>query len=153
MEFQNKVDLMPVIGVEGAHASVNPIVSDPLGRLAGEDLYAGRFCWLDDDDKYTGVNTNAVAPHGFVVRNLSHGYTEDSLLIRAGEVPNVAFSGDFYVKTTNDAEAGNVVFAKNDGTIVAGAAGDVIANAIETSYKVIRGGLANEIIVIGNYQR
>lgn len=40
-DFQTKVNIYPAVGVPGAFASVNPIVSTSLGRIAGADVPIG----------------------------------------------------------------------------------------------------------------
>ena len=37
-DFQKKVNLNPALGIPGAFASVNPVVSTALGRIASADV-------------------------------------------------------------------------------------------------------------------
>ena len=42
-DFQKTVALYPGIGVPGAFASINPIVSAPMGYIAGANVPIGGF--------------------------------------------------------------------------------------------------------------
>lgn len=160
-EFQGKVNILPAIGVPGQHMSTNPLVSTQKGYCAADTVTIGGFVWavtVKENDafvKSTGIDG---APLGIAVREITNplGYNKSaSNTVPKGFPVSVAVKGDFAVITGTVATVGQSVFAVfKDGSIMTGAAGERVENAIETDYKVVKingGGTAGDIIVISNW--
>lgn len=163
-DFQTKVNLYPAIGVPGAFASINPVVSTALGKIAGTDLTIGGFCWDDTTNVGQVKNTGTGKPLGFVARDVIYpintlaSYPEDeeagdtSNFVPKGYNVNVMVEGDFYVTAPETVTVGMKVFASTtDGTIKAGAAGATVSGAVETDWAFMQAGDEGDIVVISNY--
>lgn len=163
-DFQTKVNLYPAIGVPGAFASINPVVSTALGKIAGTDLTIGGFCWDDTTNVGQVKNTGTGKPLGFVARDVIYpintlvSYPEDeeagntSNFVPKGYNVNVMVEGDFYVTAPETVTVGMKVFASTtDGTIKAGAAGATVSGAVETDWAFMQAGDKGDIVVISNY--
>lgn len=163
-DFQTKVNLYPAIGVPGAFASINPVVSTALGKIAGTDLTIGGFCWDDTTNVGQVKNTGTGKPLGFVARDVIYpintlvSYPEDeeagntSNFVPKGYNVNVMVEGDFYVTAPETVTVGMKVFAgTTDGTIKAGAAGATVSGAVETDWAFMQAGDKGDIVVISNY--
>lgn len=163
-DFQTKVNLYPAIGVPGAFASINPVVSTALGKIAGTDLTIGGFCWDDTTNVGQVKNTGTGKPLGFVARDVIYpintlvSFPDDeetgnaSNIVPKGYNVNVMVEGDFYVVAPETVTVGMKVFANTtDGTIKAGTAGGTVSGAVETDWAFMQAGDEGDIVVISNY--
>lgn len=163
-EFQGQVNILPAIGVPGQHMSTNPLVSTQKGYCAADTVTIGGFVWAattvaeNDANDASVKSTGTGAPLGFAVREITNplGYNQPaSNTVPKGFPVSVAVKGDFAVITGTTATVGQSVFAVlADGSIKTGEAGDTVADAIETDYKVVNingGGAIGDIIVISNW--
>lgn len=163
-DFQTKVSLYPAIGVPGAFASINPVVSTALGKIAGTNLTIGGFCWDDTTNVGQVKNTGTGKPLGFVARDVIYPintlvtYPENeeagntSNFVPKGYNVNVMVEGDFYVTAPETVTVGMKVFADTtDGTIKAGWAGATVSGAVETDWTFMQAGDEGDIVVISNY--
>lgn len=163
-DFQTKINLYPAIGVPGAFASINPVVSTALGKIAGTDLTIGGFCWDDTTNVGQVKNTGTGKPLGFVARDVIYpintlvSFPDDeetgnaSNIVPKGYNVNVMVEGDFYVVCPEIVTVGMKVFASTtDGTIKAGAAGGTVSGAVETDWAFMQAGDEGDIVVISNY--
>ena len=163
-DFQTKVNLYPAIGVPGAFASVNPVVSTALGKIAGTDLTIGGFCWDDTTNVGQVKNTGTGKPLGFVARDVIYPintlvpFPDDeetgnaSNIVPKGYNVNVMVEGDFYVLAPATVTVGKKVFANTtDGTIKVGDAGDTVSGAVETDWAYVTAGNKGDIVIISNY--
>jgi hypothetical protein len=160
-EFQEKVNILPDIGVPGQHMSTNPLVSTQKGYCAADTVTIGGFVWeatvVAKDDAFV-KSTGEGAPLGFAVREITNplGYNQPaSNTVPKGFPVSVAVKGDFAVITGTAATVGQSVFADfTNGSIKTGKADDIIIGAIKTDYKVVNingGGAVGDIIVISNW--
>ena len=71
-DFQKAVALMPAVGVPGAYASDNPIISTARGFIAASTVTIGAFVW--EDTTYAGQCKNAGSgkPLGFACREVTN---------------------------------------------------------------------------------
>lgn len=163
-DFQKSVNMYPAIGVPGAFASVNPVVSTALGKIAGVDVPIGGFCWDDTSNPGQVKNTGTGKPLGFVARDVIYPintlvtYPTDgeagnaANIVPAGFNVNVQVEGDFYVKISETVTAGQKVFASTtDGSVKAGTAGGTVSGAVETDWAFVQAGDEGDIVVISNY--
>ena len=154
-DFQTVVNVYPARGIPGAYASVNPIVSTALGRIAGENIPVGGFCWDDTSNEGQVKKTGTGKPLGFVV--LERNYPIVSLSAAQNYVPQgfnvpVAVEGDFYVKVPAAVTKGQKVFVNNTtGAIAGGTAGGTVASSVETDWFFATSAGANEIAIISNW--
>lgn len=154
-DFQTVVNVYPARGIPGAYASVNPIVSTALGRIAGEDIPVGGFCWDDTSNEGQVKKTGTGKPLGFVV--LERNYPIVSLTAAQNYVPQgfnvpVQVQGDFYVAVTAAVTKGQKVFVNNTtGAISGGTAGGTVASSTETDWAFVTDADANGIAIISNY--
>lgn len=159
-EFQGQVNILPAIGVPGQHMSTNPLVSTQKVYCAAATVTIGGFVWaVTEKEKDAFVkSTGEDAPLGFAVREITNplGYNESaSNTVPKGFPVSVAVKGDFAVVTGTAATVGQSVFAVlTDGSIKTDTAGQIVAGAVETDYKVVNingGGAVGDIIVISNW--
>lgn len=158
MAFQKTVNTYPGIGIPGAYAAINPIVSTAKGYVASAACNIGGFVWADDSKagcvKPTATGTDR--PLGFAVREITNPLginVEASNVVPVGYPVSVEVKGDFFAVTTTDATVGQKVFAvKADGTIKTGAAQENVEGAVETDFEVIQAGSANDVIIISNWR-
>lgn len=154
-DFQTVVNVYPARGIPGAYASVNPIVSTALGRIAGEDIPVGGFCWDDTANEGQVKKTGTGKPLGFVV--LERNYPIVSLSAAQNYVPQgfnvpVAVEGDFYVKVPAAVTKGQKVFVNNTtGAISGGTAGGTVASSVETDWFFATAAAKDEIAIISNW--
>jgi len=155
MPFQGQVNLTPAIGLNGDFASTNPrssVVSPEAGFVAGAGgINVGTFVWVQPDGK-TLRNTGTGVPDGYVPREqqalITAYLAEFGVNIPAGMVVTVMRTGDYRMTMPAGATKGNKVFAVlANGTATAGAAGAIVAGAIETTFTVDRTVLAGELTV------
>lgn len=163
-DFQSAVNIYPAIGVPGAFASNNPVVSTALGRIANTTLTIGGFCWDDTSNPGQVKNTGSGKPLGFVARDIIYpidtlvAFPEDGTagnttnMVPIGGSVNVQVEGDFYVLVSESVTVGMKVFANTtDGTIKAGTAGGTVSGAVETDWAFVQAGEEGDIVVISNY--
>lgn len=154
-DFQTVVNVYPARGIPGAYASVNPIVSTALGRIAGEDIPVGGFCWDDTANEGQVKKTGTGKPLGFVV--LERNYPIVSLSAAQNYVPQgfnvpVQVQGDFYVKVPAAVTKGQKVFVNNTtGAISGGTAGSTVASSTETDWFFATAAAKDEIAIISNW--
>lgn len=157
--YQKTVGTTQAIGVPGAFASINPVISTPLGCIAGEDIEVGGFVWNANQPGYVqggAPDGAAIKPLGFVARTITNVIpvygNMSTNKVNAGFNISVQVKGDFYAASQTDAATGDKVFAVlSDGTIKTGASGSVIDGAVETDWSVALGGTAGSVIIIGSY--
>lgn len=137
-DFQTRVERYPDIGVPGAFASINPVVSTALGRIAGEAVKVGGFCWDDPDHEGIVKASGTGTPLGFVARDIIYpiyDFSGAQDVIATGFNVNVQTRGDFFVHVKDYTEKGKKVFASlKDGSVLAGDAGATVADAVETGW-------------------
>lgn len=142
MEFQNKVNLYRAPGVDGSWASINPLISTPLGYWAGENgVSVATFVWAASGEENICVNTGTGAPLGFVARDIKNPlvtYNEaSSQLIPEGYEVDVMVRGDFWVTPPAGATVGQKIFANTtNGTLLAGDAGGTVTDGVETDWTI-----------------
>lgn len=158
MAFQKIVNTYPGIGIPGAYAAINPIVSTAKGYVASAACNIGGFVWADADaDKEGCVKpTGTGRPLGFAVREITNPLgidVEASNTVPVGYPVSVEVKGDFFAVTTTAATVGQKVFAVlADGTIKTEAARATVKDAVETDFEVIQAGAANDVIIISNWR-
>ena len=154
-DFQTVVNVYPARGIPGAYASVNPIVSTALGRIAGENIPVGGFCWDDTANEGQVKKTGTGKPLGFVV--LERNYPIVSLSAAQNYVPKgfnvpVQVEGDFYVAVSAAVTKGQKVFVNNTtGVITGAAAGSTQSGATETDWFFATTAAKDEIAIISNW--
>ena len=153
--FQNKVNLVPAVGLPGAYAAVNPIVSTAKGYIAKVNVPVGGFCWEDATDAGQVNPSGTGAPLGFVVREVAYVLDTDADAINfvpSGGNVSVQKKGDFFVQAAVAVTKGQKVFADTTtGAVKAGAAGGTVSGAVETDFYFVTTAEANEISVISNW--
>lgn len=159
MAFQQKtVNTYPGIGIPGAYAAINPIVSTAKGYVASAACNIGGFVWADADKEKEGCvkPTGTGRPLGFAVREITNPLGIDvkaSNTVPVGYPVSVEVKGDFFAVTTTAATVGQKVFAVlTDGTIKTGDAKATFEDAVETDFEVIQAGAANDVIIISNWR-
>lgn len=158
MAFQKTVNTYPGIGIPGAYAAINPIVSTAKGYVASAACNIGGFVWADTaKDKEGCVKPFGTGrPLGFAVREITNPLgidVEASNVVPVGYPVSVEVKGDFFAVTTTAATVGQKVFAVlEDGTIKTGNAADPIEGAIETDFEVIQAGAPKDVIIISNWR-
>jgi hypothetical protein len=154
MAFQQTVNTYPGIGIPGAYAAINPIVSTAKGYVASAACNIGGFVWADEEGcvKPTGAGR----PLGFAVREITNPLgidVEASNTVPVGYPVSVEVKGDFFAVTTTAATVGQKVFAVSaNGTIKTGDAQTTVEGAVETDFEVIQAGAANDVIIISNWR-
>lgn len=153
--FQNKVNLVPAVGLPGAYAAVNPIVSTAKGYIAKVNVPIGGFCWEDTTNAGQVNPSGSGAPLGFVVREVAYVLDTDADAINyvpAGGNVSVQKKGDFFVQAAVAVTKGQKVFADTTtGAVKAGAAGGTVSGAVETDFYFVTSAGAGEISVISNW--
>lgn len=158
MAFQKTVNTYPGIGIPGAYAAINPIVSTAKGYVATAACNIGGFVWADAEAKKEGcVKPNGTGrPLGFAVREITNPLgidVEASNTVPVGYPVSVEVKGDFFAVTTTAATVGQKVYAVlADGTIKTENAKANVEGAIETDFEVIQAGAANDVIIISNWR-
>lgn len=157
MAFQKTVNTYPGIGIPGAYAAINPIVSTAKGYVASAACNIGGFVWADAGKEGCVKPTGTGRPLGFAVREITNPLgidVEASNVVPVGYPVSVEVKGDFFAVTTTTATVGQKVFAVlADGTIKTGAAQATVEDAVETDFEVIQAGAANDVIIISNWRR
>ncbi len=154
--MQTKVNIYNAPGVPGAHASINPIISLPVGRKAGTNVPFGGFCWDDPEVGTLVIPSGEGKPIGFVVREVTNTIVnvndESQDYVPKGENVSIALKGDFYVKAEFGCGKGQKVFAKlEDGSVAAGDAGEEMEGYIETDYVFFETVPEGGVAIISNY--
>lgn len=148
--FQTQVNIAPGAGIPGAYASVNPIVSTPLGRLASVNCPIGGFVWDDSANEGCVKPAGSGAPLGFVVHNKAYTYdlTNIGNFVPAGDSVNVQVEGDFYVTAPAAVTKGGTVYALT----ASGAISATATNAVDTGFKFATSATAaGEIVIISKH--
>jgi hypothetical protein len=157
MAFQKTVNTYPGIGIPGAYAAINPIVSTAKGYVASAACNIGGFVWADAGKEGCVKPTGTGRPLGFAVREITNPLgidVEASNVVPVGNPVSVEVKGDFFAVTLTNATVGQKVFAVlANGTIKTGTAQTAVADAIETDFEVIQAGSANDVIIISNWRR
>lgn len=157
MAFKQTVNTYPGIGIPGAYAAINPIVSTAKVYIASAACNIGGFVWADANKqgcvKPTGTD---IRPLGFAVREITNPLgidVEASNTVPVGYPVSVEVKGDFFAVTTTTATVGQKVFAVlANGTIKTGNAQESVEDAVETDFEVIQAGDANDVIIISNWR-
>lgn len=153
--FQSKVELMPAIGLPGAYAAVNPIVSTARGYIAKVNVPVGGFCWEDSTVEGQVNPSGSGAPLGFVVREVAYpmGTEVDAInYVPAGHNVSVQKKGDFFVQAEAAVTKGQKVFASlTTGAVSGGTAGATVEGAVETDFYFVTSADAGEISKISNW--
>lgn len=156
MAFQKTVKTYPGIGIPGAYAAINPIVSTAKGYVASAACNIGGFVWAVAGKEGCVKPTGTGRPLGFAVREITNPLgidVEASNVVPVGYPVSVEVKGDFFAVTTTVATVGQKVFAVlADGTIKTGTAQTPVEDAIETDFEVIQAGSANDVIIISNWR-
>lgn len=156
MAFQKTVNTYPGIGIPGAYAAINPIVSTAKGYVASAACNIGGFVWADAAKAGCVKPTGTGRPLGFAVREITNPLginVEASNVVPVGYPVSVEVKGDFFAVTTTVATVGQKVFAVfADGTIKTGDAKTNVEGAVETDFEVIQAGSANDVIIISNWR-
>lgn len=153
-DFQKTVALYPDIGVPGAFASINPIVSAPMGYIAGANVPIGGFCWEDPDNEGQVLASGEGAPLGFVCREMVYPYcgTDAIDYVPKGENVSVQLEGDFYVKTAGAVTKGQKVFANlTTGALSGASAGATVSGSVETNWYFVTSAGAGGTSKISNH--
>ena len=152
--FQNKVNLVPAIGLPGAYAAVNPIVSTAKGYIAKVNVPVGGFCWEDSTVEGQVNPSGSGAPLGFVVREVAYTICNTDAInyVPAGGNVSVQKKGDFFVQAAAAVTKGQKVFASlTTGAVSGAAAGATVEGSIETDFYFVTSAGAGEISVISNW--
>lgn len=156
MAFQKTVNTYPGIGIPGAYAAINPIVSTAKGYVASAACNIGGFVWADAGKEGCVKPTGTGSPLGFAVREITNPLgidVEASNVVPVGYPVSVEVKGDFFAVTLTEATVGQKVFAVlADGTIKTGAAQEYVDDAVETDFEVIQAGSKNDVIIISNWR-
>lgn len=156
MAFQKKVNTYPGIGIPGAYAAINPIVSTAKGYVASAACNIGGFVWADASKAGYVKPTGTDRPLGFAVREITNPLgidVEASNVVPVGYPVSVEVKGDFFAVTLTDATVGQKIYAVlADGTIKTAAAQKNVEGAVETDFEVIQAGSANDVIIISNWR-
>lgn len=155
--YQQSVYTSQAIGIPGAAASTNPIVSTPIGYVAEVEIPIGGFVWGGTKSnlvKNSTVGNNA--PIGFVMREITNPIFKVSEasqnFVPIGFNASVIVKGDFFASTLTAATVGQKVFASTtDGSIKTDTAGATVSGFIETDFVVKTAGDADETIIISSY--
>ena len=155
-DFQKSVNLYNARGVPGAFASINPVVSTPLGYIAGEGgVTIGGFCWEDPENDGVVLSTGTGKPLGFVVRDIIYPIYDlggAQNIAPAGFNVNVHVSGDFYVQVPAAVTKGQKVFVNpTTGALAGGEAGGTVASSVETDWFFATDAEKNGIAIISNH--
>lgn len=155
-DFQKSVNLYNARGVPGAFASINPVVSTPLGYIAGEGgVTIGVFCWEDPENDGVVLSTGTGKPLGFVVRDIIYPIYDlggAQNIAPEGFNVNVHVSGDFYVQVPAAVTKGQKVFVNpTTGALSGGTAGGTVASSVETDWFFATDAEKNGIAIISNH--
>lgn len=156
MALQKTVNTYLGIGIPGAYAAINPIVSTAKVYVASAACNIGGFVWADEENEGYVKPTGTGRPLGFAVREITNPLgikVEASNVVPVGYPVSVEVKGDFFAVTTTEASVGQKVFAvKANGTIRTGTARDSVEGAVETDFEVIQAGSAKDVIIISNWR-
>lgn len=137
--FQTQVNQQPAPAVEGDFASANPnasVVAGPNALVAGANgCTIGRFGWADVNGLVSSAGIGV--PTGFIARALQgvmfNLLSQSTMSIPQGYAVTLMSAGDFWVKTSTAATAGQKVYANYaDGSISTGPTGTPPAGASVT---------------------
>lgn len=156
MAYKQTVNTYPGIGIPGAYAAINPIVSTAKGYVASAACNIGGFVWAVEGKEGFVKPNGTGRPLGFAVREITNPLgigVEASNTVPVGYPVSVEVKGDFFAVTTTAATVGQKVFAVfEDGTIKTDDAQANVENAVETDFEVIQAGNAGDVIIISNWR-
>jgi hypothetical protein len=156
MVYKKTVNTYPGIGIPGAYAAINPIVSTAKSYVASAACNIGGFVWADAGKEGCVKPNGTDRPLGFAVREITNPLGIDvkaSNTVPVGHPVSVEVKGDFFAVTTTAATVGQKVFAvMENGTIKTDDAQATVEGAIETDFEVIQAGNANDVIIISNWR-
>lgn len=166
MGFPKTVSYQPAPAVEGDFCDANPRASvnaGPGGLFVGPaGAVIGRFCWAtapnDADGAPASVTNSGTGPvTGFLHREqqglITAFLAESGMTMQPGFPVTLMKSGGFWARNAGAGAAskGQKAFAKlADGSVVFGAAGAVIADAVETKFIAMSAGAAGELVKISS---
>lgn len=157
MTFQKQVETSLAVGIPGAYAAVNAVISTAIGYLAEGVVMIGSFVWPGNNEgTVSNKGTAGVKPLGFVVLERSYpivtagaeaqNYVPDSM-----NVP-VQAKGDFFAVADTAAVVGQKVFASiTEGSLVTDDEGATVSGYVETDYQVVTAADAGNPFVISNW--
>lgn len=149
--FAKQVNMYPAVGVPGAFASVNPVVSTPKSYIASKDIPVGGFCWTDPANEGCAVASSGGLFLGFVARDVVYPLYDlnaaDPNVAPAGSNVNVMKKGDFYVTAPADVAAGDPVYADN----ATGAVSASDSESTATGFVFTEAAKEGDITVISNW--
>lgn len=145
MAFQATVNRNNTYGIQGDLANGQVPHYYPLTPCvaASDSINAGAFAWVSVSGETVSAASHAAgAPTGIVQRVMDEDNTnmmsDASMAYGAGHKVDVITWGDVFVKTTDSATVGNVLFANNTtGAITNAAAGTSVSGATETKWKIV----------------
>lgn len=154
MPFQTTIPKDMAAGVPGSHAALGPEVINTY--IAHETITIGRAVWLKAAHDDLIVGTGSGAPLGIATRDHIGDIMDikeaANMQCEAGDHVQVWLQGTLYAVLTNDATAGQAVFAKQtDGTLQAGSADTPPDGTAATKFTVARSGKAGEIVIITSW--
>lgn len=165
--FQRSVNRFPALGIPGDFASANPhhtLLHGGAGAHVGGPMGVaiGRFAWVDVTGTYINNIGGGYAPGlpiGFVHRvdhiayldvpSLTFG--ETSMVYPGGFELDLMDGGDFWALAPGATTIGMKAFMSTvDGTVLSGAAGATVANAVETGWWIwtVTDGTAGNVMKI-----
>ena len=155
MSLQSSVGLYRAVGVAGDPATPHQMEYYALNLPADDDgVNVGNFVWVVNGEA-TNTAVSGSKPLGLAQRNLSYPLynvtSEGSMVVPEGLQVMTAVKGDFYVKTTTTATVGQKAFALADGKVACANAGATVSGGIETDWRVVTAGVANDTIIISNW--
>ncbi len=151
--FQNSMNRIPAMGISGQKVPTNPVVYFCKPLKTSHAITSGVFVWADGDE----VSSSGTGQPLGLAMALDPYFNTDILSGADNKIPeneyvSVCIKGDFFVTTSTACSAGDKVFANlSDGTVKTDEADSTVENAIETSFTVVTGGEADDVIVISNW--
>lgn len=153
MTFQKEVKKEMPRGIPGTHAGVGAVVS--YTRTAGADINIGRAVWLNPNNDDAVLPSGTKSIFGLATRTQTGALDcpgTSTMIIKKGDLVHITAQGNFYLELKTDASAGQKIFAKKtDGALQVADAGSDITGAVETVFKVVKGGQAGELITVSSW--
>lgn len=155
-DFQSRTNSTLPLAVEGDFASANPyfntlVPTNGSFRVGSENgVTVGTFAWADMDTGLVSQSQGSLKIGGFVGRYnqaVVNYRQEASLVIPQGRAITLYRKGDFWVRFSGGASAGQTVVA-NTTTGVLTAVDTVADGTIDTGYVVATNCNANELAKI-----
>lgn len=164
MAFQDRVGIYRGVGQVGHPASTSPIIAAAGGpgafKTDSAGVTIGTFVFRSAEDPKVVTNVAPAADSkaiGFI-QNLAQAIIDygqsASMLIRGGVEISPKVGGDFWVKSSTVATAGQKVFASiTNGSIATGAAGETISGYVETDWFVSQGAAVGDLVIISSWSK